>query len=51
MPALPLAGVGKDFHLGTLPVYARLSGYYNVVPPDFGPEGQLRAQLQFMFPT
>jgi hypothetical protein len=48
---LPLGGgVGKIFHLGKLPVNAQLSAYYNVVRPDFGPEWQLRAQLQFMFP-
>jgi hypothetical protein len=48
---LPLGGgVGKIFHLGKLPVNAQLSAYYNVVRPDFGPEWQLRAQLQLMFP-
>ena len=44
------AGVGKIFHFGKLPVNAQLSAYYNVVRPDFGPEWQLRAQIQFMFP-
>ncbi len=48
---LPLGGgVGKIFHLGKLPVNAQLSAYYNVVRPDFGPDWQLRAQVQFMFP-
>jgi hypothetical protein len=48
---LPLGGgVGKIFHLGKLPVNAQLSAYYNVVRPDFAPDWQLRAQLQFMFP-
>jgi len=48
---LPLGGgVGKIFHLGKLPVNAQLSAYYNVVKPDFGPDWQLRAQVQFMFP-
>src|SRR5690348_7483717 len=38
---LPLGGgVGKIFHLGKLPVNAQLSAYYNVVRPDFGPDGQ-----------
>jgi hypothetical protein len=48
---LPVGGgVGKIFHLGKLPVNAQLSAYYNVVRPDFGPDWQLRAQVQFMFP-
>jgi hypothetical protein len=48
---LPLGGgIGKIFHLGKLPVNAQLSAYYNVVRPDFGPDWQLRAQIQFMFP-
>lgn len=48
---LPLGGgIGKIFHLGKLPLNAQLSAYYNVVRPDFGPEWQLRAQVQFMFP-
>lgn len=48
---LPLGGgVGKIFHLGKLPINAQLSAYYNVVRPDFAPDWQLRAQLQFMFP-
>ena len=43
-------GVGKIFHFGKLPVNTQLSAYYNVVKPDFGPNWQLRAQVQFMFP-
>ena len=43
-------GVGKIFHLGALPVNTQLSAYYNVVRPDFGPNWQVRAQVQFMFP-
>jgi hypothetical protein len=36
---LPLGGgIGKIFHLGKLPINAQLSGYYNVVRPDFGPD-------------
>ena len=38
------------FHLGKLPVNAQIGGYYNVVRPDFGPNWQIRAQVQFMFP-
>jgi hypothetical protein len=26
------------------------SAYYNVVKPDFGPNWQIRAQVQLMFP-
>lgn len=48
---LPLGGgIGKIFHLGKLPVNAQLSAYYNVVRPDYAPDFQIRAQLQFMFP-
>lgn len=43
-------GIGKIFHLGKLPVNAQLSAYYNVVAPDDGPNWQIRAQVQFMFP-
>ena len=43
-------GVGKIFHLGKLPVNTQLSAYYNVVTPDNGPNWQIRAQVQFMFP-
>jgi len=28
----------------------QLSAYYNVVRPDFGPNWQIRAQVQLMFP-
>jgi len=48
---LPLgAGIGKIFHLGKLPVNAQLSAYYNVVRPDYGPDWQIRAQVQLLFP-
>jgi hypothetical protein len=43
-------GVGKIFHLGKLPVNTQVSAYYNVVRPDFGPNWQIRAQVQLMFP-
>ena len=43
-------GVGKIFHLGKLPVNTSLQAYYNVVTPDNGPNWQIRAQVQFMFP-
>jgi hypothetical protein len=48
---VPLGGGGgKIFHLGKLPVNTQLSAYYNVVRPDFGPNWQIRAQVQLMFP-
>ena len=43
-------GVGKLFKLGRLPVNTQISGYYNVVRPDFANNWQIRAQVQFMFP-
>jgi hypothetical protein len=48
---VPLGGgVGKIFHLGKLPINTSVAAYYNVVTPDYGPDWQLRAQIQFMFP-
>ena len=48
---VPLGGgVGKIFHLGPLPVNTSLHAYYDVVKPDFGPNWQIRAQVQLMFP-
>ncbi len=44
------AGIGHIFHFGKLPVNAQIGGYYNVVTPDDGPNWQIRAQLQLMFP-
>lgn len=44
-------GVGKIFRIGKQPINAQLSLYNNVVTPDdYGPEWQVRAQFQFMFP-
>jgi hypothetical protein len=43
-------GVGKIFKIGRLPVNCQISGYYNVVRPDFSSNWQIRAQVQFMFP-
>jgi hypothetical protein len=48
---VPLGGgIGHIFHFGKLPVNTQISGYYNIVKPDFGPNWQIRAQVQFMFP-
>jgi len=44
-------GFGKIFKIGNQPINAQLSLYNNVVTPDdYGPEWQVRAQIQFMFP-
>jgi hypothetical protein len=48
---VPLGGgIGHIFHVGHQPVNAQISAYYNVVRPDFAPNWQLRAQVQFLFP-
>ena len=48
---VPLGGgIGHIFHFGKLPVNTQISAYYNVVRPDYGPNWQIRAQVQFMFP-
>jgi len=48
---VPLGGgVGKIFHIGKLPVNTSLAAYHNVIKPDYGPDWQIRAQIQFMFP-
>ena len=43
-------GVGKLLKVGPLPVNTSLSGYYNVVRPDFAPNWNIRLQVQLMFP-
>ena len=43
-------GVGKIFRIGKQPMNGQISAYYNVEKPDYGPEWQLRVQLQFLFP-
>lgn len=45
------AGVGKLFRLGKLPINTSLQGYYNVEKPRFGPDWQLRFQVQFLLPS
>jgi len=44
------AGAGKIFRLGKQPMNFNMAAYYNIIKPDFGPDWQLRFQLQFMFP-
>jgi hypothetical protein len=43
-------GAGKLFRLGKLPLNAQLAAYGNVARPEFGPDWQLRFQIQFLFP-
>jgi hypothetical protein len=43
-------GIGHVFHIGKLPLNTQIGAYYNVVRPDSGPNWQIRAQAQFMFP-
>ena len=44
------AGFGKIFSIGKQPINAQISYYVNVVKPDNGPDGQLRVQVQLLFP-
>ena len=43
-------GFGKIFRIGNQPLNAQVQAFYNVEKPTFGPEWQLRLQLQFLFP-
>jgi len=43
-------GIGKIFNIGKQPMNGQISAYYNVEKPEFGPDWQLRIQLQFLFP-
>jgi hypothetical protein len=48
---VPLGGgAGKLFLVGRLPINAQLAAYGNVAKPEFGPDWQLRFQIQFLFP-
>jgi hypothetical protein len=48
---VPLGGgVGKLFRVGSQPINVQLAAYGNVAKPEFGPEWQLRFQIQFLFP-
>lgn len=45
------AGFGKlTFVGGKLPLNIQIQYYYNVVKPDFGPDSQLRVQVQVLLP-
>lgn len=41
---------GRLFRIGNLPVNVLLGAYHYAVRPDIGPEWQVRAQLQLLFP-
>ena len=43
-------GIGKIFRIGKQPINGQVSAYYNVETPEYGPDWQLRIQLQFLFP-
>jgi hypothetical protein len=43
-------GGGRTFRIGTQPVTALLSTFYNVERPTGGPEWNIRFQMTFMFP-
>ena len=43
-------GIGHIFHIGKLPLNTQIGAYYNLARPDFGPNWQIRAQAQVMFP-
>ncbi len=43
-------GVGKVFKVGKQAMNGQVSAYHNVEKPEFGPDWQLRVQLQFLFP-
>jgi hypothetical protein len=45
-------GGGKLWRVGKvgLPVNTQLQAFYNAETPEFGPDWQLRAQVQFLFP-
>jgi len=43
-------GAGKLFKIGKLPINIQM-GYYNfVIAPEYGPDWELRAQINFLFP-
>ncbi len=43
-------GIGQVMRWGKQPVNLQVAYYYNVEKPDFGPNQQLRLQLQLLFP-
>ena len=48
---VPLGGgIGKIQWFGKLPINFQIQAFDNVVTPHNGPAGQLRFQVQFLFP-
>ena len=45
------AGVGKLFKAGKLPINTQIQAFSNVEHPKFGPDWQLRFQVQFLLPA
>jgi hypothetical protein len=45
-----VSGIGKVFHLGPLPINTQVSAYYHVATPHSGPDWEIRAQVQLLFP-
>jgi len=45
------AGVGKLFKVGKLPINTQIQAFSNVEKPSFGPDWQLRFQVQFLLPA
>lgn len=43
-------GIGKIQRFGKLPLNLQLQAFYNVETPEYGPDWQLRVQVQFLFP-
>jgi hypothetical protein len=43
-------GIGKIVHWDKLPVNLQLQSFYNVASPTYGPNWQVRAQVQLLFP-
>lgn len=43
-------GIGQIVKAGKLPINLQAGYYYNVVSPDFGPDYQIRLQVQLAFP-
>ena len=43
-------GFGKLFKIGKQPINAQLAAYSNVEKPKYGPDWQLRFQIQLLFP-
>jgi hypothetical protein len=43
-------GIGKIQRIGKLPLNFQIQAFYNAVVPEYGPDWQLRFQIQFLFP-